>query len=94
MLVFVLCFSQQSYAQKYVDEESSFFDRLYFGGNFGLQFGSFTHIEASPVVGYMVNQDLSFGTGAIYQYFRIRGNIQVIACNIAVYKELMILFEP
>lgn len=60
-----------------MDESSGFMDRLYFGGNFGLQFGSFTHIEASPIAGYMINQKLSAGVGVIYQYFRIRGNSQV-----------------
>ncbi|ADR23039.1 hypothetical protein MATR_31120 [Marivirga tractuosa] len=68
---------QKSIAQKYVDESSSFMDRVYFGGNFGLQFGNFTHIEASPIAGYMINDKLSAGVGVIYQYFRIRGNSQV-----------------
>lgn len=64
-------------AQKYVDESSSFSERVYFGGNFGLQFGTFTHIEASPIVGYMINPKLSAGLGGIYQYFRNRGSNQV-----------------
>lgn len=66
-----------SYAQKYVDESSGFIDRLYFGGNFGLQFGTFTHVEASPIVGYMINEKLSAGIGGIYQYFRVRGGTRV-----------------
>lgn len=72
----VICF-QNVFAQKYVDESSSFFDRVYFGGNFGAQFGTFTHIEASPIVGYMINPKLSAGVGVIYQYFRDKGSIQV-----------------
>jgi hypothetical protein len=66
-----------SSAQKYVDESSGFTDRLYFGGNFGLQFGTFTHVEASPIVGYMINEKLSAGIGGIYQYFRVRGGNRV-----------------
>lgn len=73
----VIVTDQKATAQKFVDESSGFMDRLYFGGNFGLQFGSFTHIEASPIAGYMINQKLSAGVGVIYQYFRIRGNSQV-----------------
>ncbi|WP_296622292.1 hypothetical protein [Marivirga sp.] len=76
-LVLITISSKSTLAQKYVDESSGFMDRLYFGGNFGLQFGSFTHIEASPIAGYMINQKLSVGVGGIYQYFRIRGNSQV-----------------
>ncbi|SMG45484.1 hypothetical protein SAMN05661096_03134 [Marivirga sericea] len=68
---------QDSSAQKYVDENSSFTERIYFGGNFGLQFGTFTHIEASPIVGYMINEKLSAGVGGIYQYFRVRGGNRV-----------------
>ncbi|WKK87352.2 hypothetical protein QYS48_11760 [Marivirga arenosa] len=79
LIIFTFLFvgTQYGHAQKYVDENSSLFDRLYFGGNFGIQLGSFTHIEASPIAGYMVNQDLSFGAGVIYQYFRIKGTTQV-----------------
>lgn len=69
--------NQNIFAQKYVDESSDLKDRIYFGGNFGLQFGTFTHIEASPIVGYMINDKLSAGAGVIYQYFRRKGNSQV-----------------
>jgi long-subunit fatty acid transport protein len=77
LIAFAAISIQQSSAQKYVDESSSFTDRLYFGGNFGLQFGTFTHIEASPIAGYMINEKWSAGVGAIYQYFKIRGTSQV-----------------
>jgi hypothetical protein len=76
-IVFIVVSNQTVSAQKYVDESSGIMDRLYFGGNFGLQFGSYTHIEASPIVGYMVSDKFSAGLGVIYQYFRIRGNSQV-----------------
>lgn len=77
LTLLVVVTDQKAAAQKFVDESSDFMDRLYFGGNFGLQFGSFTHIEASPIAGYMIYQKLSAGVGVIYQYFRIRGNSQV-----------------
>ena len=74
----MITFSNQTvFAQKYVDESSGLMDRIYFGGNFGLQFGSYTHIEASPIVGYMISDKLSAGVGVIYQYFKIRGTSQV-----------------
>jgi hypothetical protein len=45
-------------------------DRLWFGGGLGLQFGNFTFIQASPMVGYKVDQagKFSVGTGITYQY--------------------------
>jgi hypothetical protein len=58
-------------AQKYVDENSSTLERLYFGGNFGLSFSTnYTQIEVSPIVGYMITDKLSAGTGVIYQYIK------------------------
>lgn len=60
-------------AQKYVTEDSKFTERLYMGGNFGLQLGTnLTQIEISPAVGYMINNKASAGVGVIYQYFRAR----------------------
>lgn len=72
-------------AQKYVDESSGFIDRLYLGGNFGLQFGTITHVEVSPIVGYMINDRLSAGFGGIYQYFRVRGSNRVADYETNIY---------
>lgn len=67
----VLMLSFQVLAQKYVTEDSSPLERLYFGGNFGLQFGSnLTQIEVSPSVGYMITSNFSAGVGVVYQYFK------------------------
>ncbi|MBK6267244.1 hypothetical protein JKA74_19540 [Marivirga sp. S37H4] len=75
LFLFLSAISFSSHAQKYVDEESTFFERLYIGGNFGLQIGTnITQIEVSPAVGYMINQKASAGVGVIYQYFS--ANIQ------------------
>ena len=60
-------------AQKYYDPEEdsvSFGDRLYFGGNFGFQFGDLTNIEVSPLIGYMVTSEFSVGGGATFQYVK------------------------
>lgn len=47
--------------------------RLRFGGNFGLQFGSYTYINLSPTVGYMVvKKRLELGGGPIFIYERFR----------------------
>lgn len=63
--------SFQGLAQRDFEEgdEVSFKDRLYFGGNFGLQFGSVTFIDVSPLVGYMITPKLSAGVGFTYQYY-------------------------
>ncbi|GAA5026217.1 hypothetical protein GCM10011506_11500 [Marivirga lumbricoides] len=86
LLVSFIC--SQSFAQKYVDEESTFLERLYLGGNFGLQIGTnVTQIEVSPAVGYMVNNKFSAGVGVIYQYFKanVQGPSQVYEISTNIY---------
>lgn len=68
-----LFFISSAFAQREVDEEKkSFFDRTYFGGNFNLQFGNVTFIDISPLMGYMVTDKFSVGTGITYQYLNYR----------------------
>lgn len=57
------------------DGGPSFWDRTYYGGNFSLQFGNFTFVDISPLMGYMLTEKLSAGVGGTYQYYRydIRG---------------------
>lgn len=44
-------------------------ERLFFGGNFGLQFGSVTDIEVSPVVGFWVLPRVAVAAGPDYRYY-------------------------
>jgi len=43
--------------------------RYFFGGNFGLQFGSITNIEVSPIAGYRVFPWFSVAAGPKYQLY-------------------------
>ena len=43
--------------------------RHFFGGNFGLQFGSITNIEVSPIAGYRIFPWLSVAAGPKYQLY-------------------------
>lgn len=63
----------QAHAQRALYSDStSFKDRLYFGGNFGMQFGTVTLIDFSPLVGVMITPKYSAGLGITYQYFKDR----------------------
>ena len=59
-----------TYAQREIYADSvGLKDRLYYGGNFGFQFGLTTLIDVSPLVGVMITDKLSTGLGATFQYF-------------------------
>lgn len=65
ILVYKIAFGQES-----VQPKESFSDRLFFGGNFGLMFGTITYVEISPLVGYRITERLSAGPGVSYIYLQ------------------------
>jgi hypothetical protein len=79
LLVFLLIIFQciipvDSFAQKdEEDQETRPIDRLFFGGNFGLLFGTVTNIEISPLVGYYLTPRVASGAGIRFEYFRDKG---------------------
>ncbi len=56
-----------------IEEEKSLMDRLYYGGSFGLQFGSYTNISLLPILGYKVTEKFSVGPGFVYHFIRTGG---------------------
>ena len=46
----------------------SFKERIYVGGYLGLQFGTYTSIDISPLVGYRITPDFNVGIGILYTY--------------------------
>lgn len=52
--------------------KSRFSDKLFFGGGLGLQFGTLTLIDISPVVGYRITEKFETGLGFTYKYYRIK----------------------
>jgi len=69
-LTLVLIINHNSWSQNLKD--SPFKDRLFFGGNLGLQFGSATYVDVSPLVGYRLTEKLDIGVGATYIYYKIK----------------------
>lgn len=57
-------------AQIWEDGKPPLKERLYFGGNLALNFGSITYIEVSPQVGYLLTPRLISGVGATYIYYK------------------------
>jgi len=53
-------------------DKSRFTDKLIYGGSFGLQFGSLTLIDLSPVIGYRVTEKFETGLGFTYKYYKYK----------------------
>ena len=86
LLVFIsfILFTQSSFSQYDKQDETSeiqeedlsqltFKERLYFGGNLGLSFGTWTQIDISPNIGYRITNDFSAGIGVKYNYLSYNG---------------------
>lgn len=57
-------------AQNISSETPPLKDRLFYGGSFGLQFGSITDIQVSPVVGIWVLPRLAVAAGPNYRFYK------------------------
>ncbi|HYX08386.1 MAG TPA: hypothetical protein VE912_16765 [Bacteroidales bacterium] len=71
LLVFFLICNTTIYAQNKKEKEKlSPKERIFFGGNIGLQIGTITQIEIAPLVGYRITPRLSAGLGVKYEYYK------------------------
>lgn len=67
------------------DLSSPIKERLVIGGSFGVQFGTLTMFDISPMVGYKITDRFMAGLGGTYRYYRERAGANSIAfrANIA-----------
>jgi len=78
-------FAQPPILQKEPSSKSSgsdFFDRIYIGGNIGLQFGTQTILGISPQIGYKFTDQLIAGFGVQYYYFKYSDDYTKYSSNI------------
>lgn len=61
---------QFPYDQKTTDDTPPVKDRLFYGGSFGLMFGSITDIQVSPVIGFWVLPRIAVAAGPTYRYYK------------------------
>ncbi len=61
----------KSYSQDTIVQENSFWDRVIFGGNLGLNFGNrFTNIVVAPQAIYLITPEIGVGAGLNYSYIK------------------------
>lgn len=72
ILIFIaavaLTFSTQAQNQNEIDKRSDWQERIFMGGNMGLQFGQDTYVNLSPTMGYRITNEVSAGVGVSYIY--------------------------
>jgi hypothetical protein len=73
-VILISLFSQKTATaqSKNQREKESFADKLVYGGSFGLQFGSLTLVDISPVIGYRITEKLEAGLGFTYKYYKYK----------------------
>lgn len=69
VLIFFVLVSFSQIKDTTSDWRSNFRSRIFTGGNFGLQFGTFTFVDVSPLVGYRLTEKIQGGIGITYRYF-------------------------
>jgi hypothetical protein len=69
-ILFLFTSVQAIFAQGSKDEAPPLRERIFFGGNVGLQFGTITDIQVSPVVGLWLLPRLSVAAGPDYRYYK------------------------
>jgi hypothetical protein len=69
-LVFNCINSELSFGQELQRDKPLLKDRLFYGGSFGLQIGTITNIEVSPVVGIWLLPRVAIAGGPSYQFYK------------------------
>ena len=74
LLLFTFVFASLSLqAQDYRQTpKARFTDKIFVGGGLGLQFGTLTLIDVSPIIGYRITEKFETGLGFTYKYYRYK----------------------
>jgi len=70
MVAALFLITSGAYSQSASNDKPPLKDRLFYGGGIGLQFGTITDIELTPVVGLWVLPRLGVAAGPNFRYFK------------------------
>jgi hypothetical protein len=68
-LIMAIGAAGQEFGTREPEQKPPVRQRLFFGGSFGLQFGTVTNIEVSPLVGIWLLPRLAVGAGPSFQFY-------------------------
>jgi hypothetical protein len=63
-----------AYGQQQREKAPPLSERLFYGGNFGLQFGTITDIQVSPVIGVWLLPRLAVAAGPDYRFYKYQSD--------------------
>lgn len=70
-ILIILLFSQkEAYSQRISNQTPPLRERLFYGGSFGLQFGTVTDINVSPVMGVWLRPRVAVALGPDYRFYK------------------------
>jgi hypothetical protein len=90
ILLLLIASVDDAAGQKRREEPPPLRDRIFFGGSFGLQFGTYTSIEINPVVGIWLLPRLSVAAGPGYEYIKYQ-NISTSIFSVRGYLQFAVL---
>jgi hypothetical protein len=70
LLIVIFASFSAVYGQKTRSETPPLSERLFFGGSLGLQFGTITDIEISPIIGLWILPRVAIATGPNYRFYK------------------------
>lgn len=70
LFLILVLYSGPLQAQKVRSETPPFHERIFFGGSLGLQFGTITDIQVSPIVGIWVLPRVAVAAGPTYRFYK------------------------
>ena len=82
LLLSINSFSQDSTMLRKHAPKKNFLDKVFVGGNVGLQFGTVTFVEVSPLVGYRFTDKISAGIGITYEYYHYQDRYYDFKTNV------------
>lgn len=94
IIILLLCLSPTCVFAQYLEDNQTRLQRLFWGGDIGLMFGTYTYISLSPSIGYRLTNRLSMGVGGNYVFAKIQNSNQAnmfggnVFASFAVIKEL------
>ncbi len=67
---YISIYSQEydPYTYQDIEPKPSLIDNIFYGGGFGLQFGTFILIKVTPEIGYRFTENVEFGIGVYYMF--------------------------